>query len=65
MESAKRRAPTARPVSQLVFDAQAGMLMASDERQWLWRINPVVGNAASRAPAPARPAAQRALAQVV
>ncbi len=41
------------------------MLMATDERQRRWRINPVVGNAAPRAPAPTRPAAQRALAQVV
>ena len=41
------------------------MLMATDERQWRWRINPVAGNAAPRAPAPARSAAQRALAQVV
>ena len=32
-------------VSQLVFDAMAGVLLATDERQRRWRINPVVGNA--------------------
>lgn len=61
-----KKACALRPARQPArFDAQAGMLMATDERQRRWRINPVVGNAAPRAPAPTRPAAQRALAQVV
>ena len=32
-------------VSQLVFDANAGLLLATDERQWRWRINPADGSA--------------------
>ena len=32
-------------VSQLVFDAKAGMLLATDERQRHWRISPADGSA--------------------
>lgn len=32
-------------VSQLVFDAKAGVLMATDERKRRWRINPADGSA--------------------
>ena len=41
-------------VSQLVFDAKAGVLMAADERKRRWRINASDGSAALLAPAPAR-----------
>lgn len=39
-------------VSQLVFDAKAGFLMATDERKRRWRINPVDGSAAPMSPTP-------------
>lgn len=32
-------------VNQLVFDAKAGLLMATDERMRRWRINPADGSA--------------------